>query len=119
MTDRTEFLDLGTDDASVIGMRVTGKATAETITNLVERLEQINGGGKKVRLYLDLTDYDGSDLGVVKEKLAHMATLCSGIERCAYVVIDTDTDWIRARLRRFPRKTVPGETEQIHLTVGA
>lgn len=91
MTDRTEFLDLGTDDASVIGMRVTGKATAETITNLVERLEQINGGGKKVRLYLDLTDYDGSDLGVVKEKLAHMATLCSGIERCAYVV---DTGWI-------------------------
>jgi hypothetical protein len=91
MTGRTEFVDLGTDDVGVIGMKVTGKATAETITNLVERLEQIKGAGKKARLYLDLTAYDGSDLGVIKEKLAHMATLWSGIERCAYVV---DKGWM-------------------------
>jgi hypothetical protein len=91
MTGRTEFVDLGTDDASVIGMKVTGKASAETISNLVERLEQIKGGGKKARLYLDLTAYDGYDLGVVKEKLAHMVTLWSGIERCAYVV---DKGWM-------------------------
>jgi hypothetical protein len=72
-------------------MKVTGKATAETISELVERLEQIQSAGKKARLYLDLTAYDGYDLGVVKEKLAHMGTLWSGIERCAYVV---DKGWM-------------------------
>jgi hypothetical protein len=91
MASGTEFVDLGTDDASVIGMKVTGKATAETISNLVERLEQIKGAGKKARLYIDLTAYEGYDLGMVKEKLAHIVTLWSGIERCAYVV---DKAWM-------------------------
>ena len=91
MATGSEFVDLGTDDASVVGMKVTGKATAETISELVERLEQIQGAGKKARLYLDLTAYDGCDLGVVEEKLAHMGTLWSGIERCAYVF---DKGWM-------------------------
>ena len=66
MATGSEFVDLGTDDASVVGMKVTGKATAETVSELVERLEQIQGAGKKARLYIDLTAYDGYDLGVVK-----------------------------------------------------
>lgn len=91
MATGSEFVDLGTNEPSVVGMKVTGKATAETISELVERLEQIQGAGKKARLYIDLTAYDGYDLGVVKEKLAHMGTLWSGIERCAYVV---DKGWM-------------------------
>ena len=91
MIGGTAFVDLGTDDADVVGMKVTGKATAETISDLVERLEAIQRAGKKARLYLDLTAYDGYDLGVVKEKLAHMGTLWNGIERCAYVV---DKGWM-------------------------
>jgi hypothetical protein len=91
MIGGTAFVDLGTDDADVVGMKVTGKATAEMISDLVERLESIQRAGKKARLYLDLTAYDGYDLGVVKEKLAHMGTLWSGIERCAYVV---DKGWM-------------------------
>jgi len=74
MNDGTEFVDLGTDDPSVIGLRVTGKATADTITQLVERLESVQASGHKARLYLDLASYEGYELPVVKEKLAHMGT---------------------------------------------
>jgi hypothetical protein len=91
MTRGTEFVDLGTEDDDVVGMRIAGKVTAETIGALVERLETIRRAGKKARLYLDLTGYEGYDLGVVKEKLTHMGTLWSGIERCAYVV---DRGWM-------------------------
>ena len=91
MATGSEFVDLGTDDLNVIALKVTGKATADTISELVARIEQIQAAGQKARLYLDLTAYDGYDLGVVKEKLAHMTTLWSGIERCAYIV---DRGWM-------------------------
>ena len=91
MNDGIEFVDLGTHDSNVIGLKVTGKATAETISELVGRLENIQASGNKARLYLDLAGYEGFDLAVVKEKLTHMSTLWSSIERCAYVV---DKSWM-------------------------
>ena len=91
MNDGTEFVDLGTDDPNVIGLRVTGKATAETINQLVDRLKGVQASGHKARLYLDLANYEGYELPVVKEKLAHMGTFWSSIERCAYVV---DSAWM-------------------------
>ena len=91
MNKNTEIVDLGTDDAKVLGLKVTGKATAETITQLVDHLESVKASGQKARLYLDLSDYDGYELQVVKEKLAHISTFWNSIERCAYVV---DKSWM-------------------------
>ncbi|MDA9982597.1 STAS/SEC14 domain-containing protein [Gammaproteobacteria bacterium] len=91
MNDGAEFVDLGTDDPNVIGLRVAGKATAETITQLVDRLRGVQASGHKARLYLNLANYEGYELPVVKEKLAHMGTFWSSIERCAYVV---DSAWL-------------------------
>ena len=61
------------------------------MAELVQKLEGIHERGQKARLYLNLMDYDGYDLAVVKEKLLHMRALWSGIERCAYVV---DQAWM-------------------------
>lgn len=91
MNNNTEFVDLGTDDANVIGLKVVGKANADTITELVERLENIKASGHKARMYLDLSEYEGFELSLVKEKLAHISTLWSSIERCAYVI---DKSWM-------------------------
>jgi len=91
MNERTEFVDLGTDDPRVIGLKITGKATADTITRLVDRLESVKESGHKARLYLDLSNYEGSELPVVKEKLAHISAFWNSIERCAYVV---DKAWM-------------------------
>ena len=91
MNEGTELVDLGTDDPRVIGLKVTGKATADTITRLVDRLESVKESGHKARLYLDLSNYEGSELPVVKEKLAHISAFWNSIERCAYVV---DKAWM-------------------------
>ena len=91
MNKNTDFLDLGTSDTNEIGLKVTGKATADTLTELVERLDNIKATGQKARVYLDLSDYNGFELSAVKEKLAHFSTLWGGIERCAYVV---DKSWM-------------------------
>ena len=91
MSKGTVFVDLGTDDPRVIGLKVTGKATAETITPLVEKLESLKDSGTKARLYLDLSQYEGSELSVAREKLAHMSAFWNSIERCAYVI---DQEWM-------------------------
>jgi hypothetical protein len=91
MTDSLEYLDLGNTDTAVIALAVHGKISGEDMADLVRRLEEIHARGQKARLYLNLVDYDGYDLAVVKEKLLHMRTLWSGIERCAYVV---DQAWM-------------------------
>ena len=91
MTDGIEYLDLGSDDPSVIGLKASGTITADAMVALVDRLESVQASGHKARMYLDLTEYKGSELSVVKEKFAHMGTFWNGIERCAYVV---DKGWM-------------------------
>jgi hypothetical protein len=95
MSQNTEFVDLGTDDVNVIGLKVVGKAKADTITELVERLEKIKASGHKASVYLDLSKYEGYELALVKEKLANFGTLWSSIERCAYVI---DKSWMRTAI---------------------
>lgn len=91
MGDGIEFVNLDTGDPNVIGMRVTGRVTAEAISRLIERLEDLRAAGHKARLYLDLSGYEGYELPVVREKLTHMGTFWNSIERCAYVV---DKSWM-------------------------
>ncbi len=86
-----EFVDLGTDDPRVIAMRITGKLHAEVITQLVEHLVAVSATGQKSLLYIDLVGFEGSELAVVREKLANLRTLWTGIERLAYVL---DVEWM-------------------------
>lgn len=86
-----EFIDIGTDDPRVIAMRITGKLHTESITELVDRMEAVSATGEKSLLYIDLQTFEGSELGVVREKLANMRTLWTGIERLAYVL---DMGWM-------------------------
>ncbi len=86
-----EFIDLGTDDPRVIAMRITGKLHAEVITELVERLEAVSATGQKSLVYIDLITFEGSELAVVREKLAHIRIFWNGIERLAYVL---DLAWM-------------------------
>ena len=91
MTGGIEYLDLGSDDPSVIGLKASGTITADAMVALIDRLESVQASGHKARMYLDLTEYKSSELSVVKEKFAHMGTFWTGIERCAYVV---DKGWM-------------------------
>ena len=95
MSDTFEFVDIGSDDPNVIGMRVHGKVSADAITQLVERLQAILDSGGKARLYVNLCEYEGYDLPMVREKLANLGTIWSGIERCGYVM---DKAWMSAMI---------------------
>ena len=91
MSSGIEYVDLGNDDRSVIGLVVRGKLAGDDMAGLIKRVEHIRSGGSKARLYLDLSEYAGYEVPVVREKLMHMGTLWSGIEKCAYVV---DKTWM-------------------------
>jgi hypothetical protein len=91
MSRSIEYLDLGNEDAAVIGLRIRGRISGDDMAELIDRIESIRARGLKARLYLDLSAYAGYELPVVKEKLKHMGTLWGGIEKCAYVV---DKAWM-------------------------
>lgn len=86
-----EFTDLNTDNPNAFGMIFRGRVTAEAMAGMIERIERVQASGGKARIYVDMTQYEGWDLGVAKEKLAHIGTLWGGIERLAYVV---DREWM-------------------------
>ena len=90
-----EYVDLGSDDPNVIGVRLSGKMTTEAMADLIEKLETIRAAGGKARLYADIVDYDGYEFGVVKEKLNHFGTLWDALDRCAYVV---DKGWMTSAI---------------------
>lgn len=91
MSSGIEYLDLGAEDPAVIALAVRGKITGDDMAALIEKIEIVREQGHKARLYLDLSEYTGYELPVVREKLMHMGTLWGGIEKCAYLV---DKAWM-------------------------
>lgn len=91
MSSHVEYIDLGAEDPAIIALAVRGKITGDDMAALIKKIELIREHGHKARLYLDLSDYTGYELPVVREKLMHMGTLWGGIEKCAYVV---DKTWM-------------------------
>lgn len=86
-----EYIDLDINDPAVIGLAVHGKISGDDMADLIRKLEDLQAAGLKARLYLNLAEYAGYELPVVKEKLLHMGTLWNSIEKCAYVV---DRAWM-------------------------
>jgi hypothetical protein len=91
MTSGLRFIDMGVDDPDVIALAAQGKITGDDMARLIEALETRMAQGHKARLYIDLSEYTGYELPVVKQKLSHMGTLWNGIAKCAYVV---DKGWM-------------------------
>ena len=91
MSANAEFLDLGTDTPTVIGWKVTGTITAEDMAEFIARLEDVTASGAKARVYIDMIDYEGWELGMAREKFSHLSTFWNNLERVAYVV---DKSWM-------------------------
>jgi SpoIIAA-like len=78
----------------VIGLRASGKVTAEDYKNvLAPTLDEALAGGGKLRLVYELgADYEGFESGGVWQDLRLGATHFNSFERMALV---TDVDWMR------------------------
>ena len=79
------YLDSPVDDPRVIGFALDGRLTGEGMKEFVARIEALHADGKQALLLADMSDYEGFELAVVKEKLAHMGALWKGIEKYAVV----------------------------------
>jgi len=78
------YFEEGLDDGR-IAMTVDRTIEAEGMTELVQRIQEIQASGRKARILLDLRSFS-FEAGVVGEKLRSPSTLWSGIDRLAYVV---------------------------------
>jgi hypothetical protein len=95
MKSGVAHFDIGAPADNLLALKVEGRIAGDAIDELVERLKAIAAKGKKARLYVDLTSYEGYERSVVKEKLAHFGTLWGSIERVAYVV---DIAWMTSAI---------------------
>ena len=85
------FIDPPRPDDRVVACRVEGQLTAEGMKALVDRIQAVVDRGDKARLYIDMTGYEGFELGAVTEKLKNMRMLWNGFDRYAIV---GDDRWV-------------------------
>ena len=95
----------------VVAAEASGRLTADDMEALVSRLQPIVDRGEKALLYVDMQEYEGSEMGVVTEKFRHIGVLRKGIDK--YAVIG-DSAW-----REFMIKIVDPLTSQQMKAFGA
>lgn len=79
------FIEPPQPNDRVVAAEIDGQMTAEDMKAMVERLQAIVERGEKALLYVDMKDYEGFELGVVSEKLKHIAMLWKALDKYAIV----------------------------------
>jgi len=79
------FIDPPQPRDGLVAYEIFGHFTADDMRGMLEHLEAEIAKHGKLRLYQDVSEYGGVELAAVREKLKHMKTLWSGIERVAVV----------------------------------
>ncbi len=69
----------------VVAAEIDGRLTAEDMEALVGRLQPVVDRGEKALLYVDMENYEGSELGVATEKLKHIGMLWKALDKYAVV----------------------------------
>lgn len=79
------FIESPQSNNRVVAIEINGRLAAEDMETLVERLQPIVDRGEKALLYVDMVNYEGSELGVTTEKLKHIGMFWKAIEKQAVV----------------------------------
>jgi len=79
------FIDPPQPREGLVAYEIFGHFTVDDMRAMMERLESEVAKHGKLRLYQDVSGYEGTELGAVREKFKHMKTLWNGIERVAVV----------------------------------
>jgi len=108
MTEETdgslELLEFDDPDEGMLAYAVHGKITAEAAAPIFERFSTAHEAGTKIRIYADMQDYSGFELGVVTEKAKHMRAIFGTVERMAVV---GDAGWMSVWATIFDPVTKP------------
>ena len=79
------FIEPSQPNNRVVAVEINGRLAAEDMEALVGRLQPIVDRGEKALLYVDMVNYEGSELGVTTEKLKHIGMLWKAVEKQAIV----------------------------------
>ncbi len=79
------FIEPPQPNDRVVAAEIDGRLAAEDMEALVKRLQPIVDRGEKALLYVDMEKYEGSDLGVITEKLKNMWMLWKALDKYAVV----------------------------------
>jgi hypothetical protein len=79
------FIDPPQPNDRVVAVKIDGQMTAEDMKAMVDRFQIVVDRGEKALLFIDMTNYDGYELGVATEKLKHIGMLWKAFERYAIV----------------------------------
>ncbi|MGB3564816.1 MAG: STAS/SEC14 domain-containing protein [Thermoanaerobaculia bacterium] len=108
MTEETdgglELLDFDDPEKGVLAYAIRGKITATAAAPIFERFSKAHEEGTKIRIYADMQDYSGFELGVVTEKAKHMRAIFGTVERMAIV---GDAGWLSVWATIFDPVTKP------------
>jgi len=79
------FIEPPQPNDRVVAAEIDGRLTAEDMEALVGRLQPIVDRGEKALLYVDMENYEGSDFGVMTEKLKNIGMLWKALDKYAVV----------------------------------
>ncbi len=92
------FIESPQPNDRVVAAKIDGRLTAEDMEALVGRLQSIVDRDEKALLYIDWEKYEGSDLGVITEKLKNMGMLWKALDKYAFV---GDKRWVEIGIKIF------------------
>ena len=110
-----QILDQG--DGRVVGLKVTGKITAEDMTAMTRHLEaEIGGAERPLRLLSDVSDFHGMEVAAFWQDLTFSLKHVGDFDRVAVVGAKAWMEWwtkglssfVKAEARCFP----PDEIDQ-------
>ena len=99
----------------VVGLKVTGKITAEDMTAMTRRLEaEIDGAEGPLRLLSDVSDFDGMEIAAFWQDLTFSLKHVGDFDRVAIVGAKTWMEWwtkgvspfVKAEARCFPPEAI-------------
>ncbi len=82
----------------VVAAKIDGRLTAEAMEALVGRLQPVVDRGEKALLYVNMENYEGSELGVLTEKLKNIGMLWKALDKYAVV---GDKRWMEIWIKIF------------------
>ena len=79
------LIDPPTPNDKIVAYELHGHFSADDMRGLLTHLESEMAARGKLRLYQDVSGYEGVELKAIGEKFKHMGKLWSGIEKVAVV----------------------------------
>ena len=88
-----EYVEPSDINAGIVALRLLGKITVDDLARALVRMEEALERTGRLRLFFDISAYDGLEFAALWEKLKRGGPLLSGLERVAVVGDQRWAEW--------------------------